>query len=102
MRTIRLYPATDTLILAEGIETALCGALSLELPAWASVSAGGLEKVKLPHSVRKVIVLVDNDESNAGQKAAEQLAVRMRHEGRQVKRLMPPQLDTDWLDIVSN
>ncbi len=99
---IRLYPASETLVLSEGIETALCGALVLNLPAWACVSAHGLEKVRLPDMVRKAIILVDNDESNAGQQAAEKLKHRLIKEGRQVKQLLPPKIGTDWLDISTN
>jgi putative DNA primase/helicase len=99
---IRLYTASETLILGEGIETSICGALSLGLPAWACVTALGLETVRLPGSVQKVIVLVDNDESKAGQQAAEKLTIRMIREGRRIKRLMPEQLGKDWLDILTH
>ena len=96
---IRLYQPTDTLILAEGIETALYGALSLESPAWACISDHGLANVVVPPEVHKVIALVDNDEGGAGQRASEKLAIRMKREGRPVKRLMPEQLGKDWLDV---
>jgi putative DNA primase/helicase len=99
---IRLYEPASTLILGEGIETSLCGALCLGLPAWACRCDYGLATVKLPDSVREVIALVDNDESGAGQRASNKLAARMNQEGRQIKRLMPEQLGKDWLDVLTD
>ncbi len=98
---IHLYHANNELILAEGIETALALYLSLNKPCWACISAGGLETVKLPEHIKRVIIGADNDASGAGQKAASNLAKRLidevRH--RQVKIITPEHVGYDWLDI---
>jgi putative DNA primase/helicase len=101
---IRLYQATDELILAEGIETALALRVSLNQPVWACVSAGGLEAVQIPAGVKRVIVGSDHDASGAGQKAAKILADRLMSEdkAREVKIIIPECVGVDWLDVLNN
>jgi len=100
---IRLYPATDELIVAEGIETALALHISLNKPVWACVSAGGLESVVIPSSVKRVIVGSYNDLSGTGQRAANMLAKRLIAEDstREIKIITPEQTGTDWLDVLN-
>jgi putative DNA primase/helicase len=101
---IRLYEPSDELILAEGIETALALHVSLNKPVWACVSAGGLESVQLPATVKQVIIGSDNDASGAGQMAANVLAARLMGEDktREVKIITPEHVGTDWLDVLNN
>lgn len=98
---IQLYPVGDELILAEGIETALALHLSLNKPCWACISAGGLEAVQLPTSIKRVIIGADNDQSGVGQQAAQTLAKRLLNEikGIQVKIIIPEHAGMDWLDV---
>src|SRR5690606_35709194 len=62
-----------TLVVAEGIETAL-SALCLGWPAWAALSTGGMRTLMLPPEVRRVIIAADNDP--AGLAAAHDAARR--------------------------
>lgn len=94
---IRLHPATEALVLAEGIETALALTAALDQPSWACISAHGLKKIILPESIRTVIIGADNDESGVGQAAAMSLQQRLRGEGRKVSLMIPPE-PGDWLD----
>ncbi len=79
---IRLQEPGDTLIVAEGIETALAAHILSGLPAWAAVSAGGLERLEVPESVSTVYICVDNDA--AGEKASKALAGRLQRLGKRV------------------
>lgn len=96
---VRLYEATESLALGEGIETSLCVRAATELPTWATVSAEGMKSIELPEMVRTVSIYADNDTSNTGQSAAYALAVRLEAEGRRVKVAMPDAPGTDWADV---
>lgn len=98
---IRLFPAGESLALAEGIETALGVHLASGLPVWAGVSANGLAAAVLPDEVRAVYIFADNDENQAGQNAANALAQRLEAEGRTVRVLVPSIVGWDWLDVLN-
>jgi len=100
---IRLYAPTDELVVAEGIETALALHLLLNKPAWACVSAGGLESVNIPSTVKQIVIGSDNDESGVGQTTAKKLSERLMREDktRQVKIITPELVGTDWLDVLN-
>ena len=101
---IRLYAPTDELVLAEGIETALALHVMLDKPVWACVSAGGLESVQIPASVKRIIIGSDNDASGMGQDTAQKLAERLMSEDkiREVKIITPGLVGTDWLDVLNH
>jgi putative DNA primase/helicase len=86
---VRLAPASDILMLGEGIETCLAAMQAKGLPAWAALSAAGLPALELPESVREVTVLADGDA--AGEAAAHKAAVRWNREGRRVRVAHAPQ-----------
>ncbi|OAN52980.1 hypothetical protein A6A04_14785 [Paramagnetospirillum marisnigri] len=99
---IRLGDVGDRLILAEGIETALSVMQATGDPAWACISAGGLESVVLPPLpfAQQVFIAADNDANGVGQRAASNCADRLAHEGRAVQIAMPPKPDTDFNDLL--
>lgn len=97
---VRLYEATDTVIITEGIETALALCIALEEPTWSTICAGGMERVQLPGDVKTVIIGGDNDSNGRGQKAAEVLKKRLISEGRRVKVMTPNKTGQDWLDVL--
>jgi hypothetical protein len=97
---VRLAPVGPRLALAEGIETAMAVMESTGTPAWATVSAGGMESVELPPEGMEIEIWADNDENAAGQKAATELAARLKAEGRTVYMLVPPNIGQDWLDVL--
>lgn len=94
---IRLYSASGLLHVAEGIETALAIAWR-GAKAWAAISAGGMESLRVPDEINHVRIWADNDASYTGQSAAFALAKRLRAEGRRVEVYIPSETDTDWAD----
>ena len=96
---IKLFdPVNGVLALSEGIENALSYYVATNSPAWAVMSAGGMEKVILPPSITTVIVLVDNDDR--GRQAALIIAQKLISEGRSVKRVVPPGIGQDFNDVL--
>lgn len=93
---IRLHEAGETLLIAEGIETALSAAEIFGLPAWAAMNAGLLERVNVPSFVKHVVICGDNDSNFVGQAAAYALAKRMVSEGRTASVEIPKA--NDWND----
>ena len=103
---IRLFEAGDELAVTEGIETAIAVHLATSKPVWAGLSAGNLEKLWLPDSVRKVCIYADNDADADfdGQAFAFALARRLKKEERRtgpraVQVFVPRQPGMDWADV---
>jgi len=91
----------DRLALSEGIETGLAVMTACpDLPVWATLSTSGLEQIDLPTSVRRVMILADNDLSGAGMRAAEAAARRLRAQGRDVAVVLPPVEGQDFNDLL--
>ena len=97
---VRLAPATETMMVAEGIETCLAAMLATGMPGWAALSTSGLVALVLPPTVRAVIILVDHDRSGAGERAANTAAARWLSEGRRVWIAIPPEPDSDFNDVL--
>ncbi|MBY0549752.1 MAG: toprim domain-containing protein [Candidatus Obscuribacterales bacterium] len=96
---IRLFDPIDALGIAEGIETALACHLMARMPVWSALSATGMETVKIPSTVRRVIVFGDNDANGKGQGSALNLAERLQREGYTVETRIPAGAGEDWLDV---
>ncbi|MGE0108170.1 MAG: toprim domain-containing protein [Bdellovibrionales bacterium] len=93
--------ANELVGVSEGIETGLAVVQSVpHLPVWASLSTSGMEKLRLPSNIRRVILLADNDKSGAGLRSAEATAKRLVSEGRRVWIAMPPQAGEDFNDLL--
>jgi hypothetical protein len=58
------------LIVGKGIESTLSLMEMRALPGWAALSAGGMQSLPLPRSVRRVLIAVDQDRNGVGQGAA--------------------------------
>lgn len=97
---VRLGCANETLGIAEGIETALAASMRFKINSWAAISAGLLEQWNPPQSVRRVIVLGDNDESYTGQASAYSLAKRLKAKGIAVEVRIPEIVGKDWADDI--
>lgn len=100
-------PKPDTaqrLAVAEGIETALAVrqlllAQGVDVPIWATMSAGGMEAMSLP-PLDALYIYADNDKR--GITAANRLADKAILAGvPQVKRPIVPPIDGDWLDALN-
>ena len=106
---IRLFPEIGKrLVVAEGVETALTAATRMMHrgvplhPGWATGCAGNLRRLPVLDGVKQLVILVDNDRSGTGQKAAEECAQRSSAAGRKVIRLMPKGEGLDFNDLVSS
>ncbi|MCU7370020.1 toprim domain-containing protein [Paucibacter sp. O1-1] len=103
---VRLAEATDELAVCEGIETGIAVFLATGKPVWCALSAGNLEKLWVPDTVRSVCIYGDNDADGdfTGQASAYALARRLkREEARDVTRtvrvFLPRQAGSDWADV---
>ncbi len=96
---VHLYEPDDRLALAEGIESALAVRLLTGWPVWSTVTAGGMEAVRLPDSVTRVGIHADYDD--AGLAAAERLRDRLATDGREVDVVVPPKPGMDPLDVLA-
>jgi putative DNA primase/helicase len=102
---VRLFEPGDELAIAEGIETALAVHLSSGKPTWAALSAGGMQKLRIPAGVTRVAIYADHDASYVGQAAAYALAKRLKCEpsargAREVTVHVPSDVDSDWADVL--
>jgi phage/plasmid primase-like uncharacterized protein len=97
---VRLARASDALVIAEGIETALSVMQATGTAAWAALSATGLRLIELPTMVRTVTIAADHDHNREGMKAAEALAARLLVERRHVTIARPPRAGLDFNDVL--
>lgn len=95
---VRLSRVTETIGIAEGIETALAASMRFGIPVWAATNATLLEQFMPPAGVKTVWIMGDNDRSYTGQAAAYVLAKRLVRDGFAVEIRMPEAVDTDWAD----
>jgi putative DNA primase/helicase len=83
---IRLFEAEEVLAITEGIETALSVRQDQGIHCWAAGSAQAMVNIVIPESVKVVWIYADADESFTGQKAAYELANRLKvKEGKTVR-----------------
>lgn len=97
---VRLFKGTGTLVVAEGIETALSlnsGLLNGNPSVWATLSAGNMAALRLPDRPGLLVVATDGDDT--GRSAGDNLAERASRQGWNVSMLPAPQ-NCDWNDIL--
>ncbi len=80
-RGVWLAPPAPEIIVGEGIETTLAAMVAMGIPGVAALSTSGMRTIEIPDTVKKVHILVDEDENRAGQKAAITFAERLEREG---------------------
>jgi len=95
-------PEGETVILAEGIETALSVALACpEQRVLAAVSLSNMGRVDLPPAVHHVVLAADNDAGNhTAQRALQDAAERFLKQGRTVRIAMPDVPGEDFNDML--
>jgi putative DNA primase/helicase len=91
---------TAELTIAEGIETALSAMMLGYGAAWSAIDAGGIAKFPVLPEIERLIIIVDNDVSGTGQKAAAECKARWLAAGRRVRTVMPSKAGEDLNDIL--
>lgn len=95
---VRLAPATDELGLAEGVETAISAMILLGIPVWAALGNERFPHVDVPRSVKRLVLLPDND--RAGHLAVPLTQKALATEGRRIELLWPWHDLNDWNDVL--
>jgi hypothetical protein len=96
---VRCAPATDRLIVAEGIETALTLQQETGQPAWAVLGSSNMPGLVLPPLPLAAEVTIGADPDEAGRQAARRAAARWSSQGRKVRIAVPPG-DLDFNDLL--
>jgi putative DNA primase/helicase len=84
---------TESLAIAEGIETAL--AVDFR-PVWACMSAGSIESFPVLPGIEALTIFADNDVSGTGLKAARKCANRWHTGGHEVTIIIPTETGVDF------
>jgi putative DNA primase/helicase len=71
------------------------------MPAWATLSAGGIKNLVLPSEVTHVVICADHDANGTGQRAAYSAARLFLTKGRCVRVAMPPRPGSDFNDVLN-
>jgi hypothetical protein len=92
----------NELLVAEGTETALAaGELDRwQRSVWAAISASGLMALHVPRRFDVVVIAADHDANGAGMHAANVLAHRLRKNRVHARVVLPPEVGTDWNDML--
>jgi phage/plasmid primase-like uncharacterized protein len=93
---VRLAPAGNTLAIAEGVETALSVMQLYSIPAWASLGAARMDRVRIPDDVAELRIFADADDP--GRRAADRTA-EAHHNSRRVE-IVYPAGSKDWNDAL--
>ncbi|MEM9765564.1 MAG: toprim domain-containing protein, partial [Pseudomonadota bacterium] len=97
---VRLVVGQGSLVVAEGLETALSAAELIAPPdasVWAALTTSGLSGLTLPRLPTGLIIAADNDAP--GLRAADVLSARARRTGWHVVCRPPPSGFNDWNDV---
>ncbi len=100
--SVRLTEASETLGIAEGIETALSASKLFSVPCWAALNTSLLRQWQPPAETKTVVIFADNDANFAGQKAAYDLASNLANKHKvSVSVKAPDTVGWDWNDVLN-
>ena len=91
---------TVGLAIGEGLETVLSGMQLNFNPAWAVGDASNMRAFPILSGIGCLTIIVDNDESGTGQRAALECSSRWTSAGREVFRVIPHRSGDDMNDLV--
>jgi putative DNA primase/helicase len=89
------------LAVGEGLETVLSAMRFGFSPAWALGDAGNVRRFPVLSGIECLTIIVDNDESGTGQRAALECSNRWTSAGREVFRIIPDRCGDDMNDVVA-
>jgi putative DNA primase/helicase len=84
---VKLKPVTDTLAVAEGVETAIAANMLGYGPAWALGSAGAVATLPVLPGIKRLILLQENND--VSRDAVDRCGRRWVRAGRKVTRVRP-------------
>ena len=88
------------LAIGEGAETVLAAMRLGFRPAWALGGTSGVKAFPILSGIESLTILVDNDASGAGQRAAQECSKRWIDAGREVFRAVPNHSGDDFNDVL--
>jgi len=94
---VRLFPAAERMLVAEGVATTLSASERFGLPGWALMAANNLAVWSPPSIVRHVLIAADRGQ--VGQDAASRLRRRLLAEGLRVRVVWPGPPFGDWNEV---
>lgn len=100
--SVRLGKAAEVMGVAEGIETAICAGRMFNMPVWSALCTSGMMGWEWPDECKHIVIFADNDENEAGIKAAFHLAMRLWLAGITYEVRMPEAVGTDWADVYAS
>lgn len=95
---VRLAAAGATLGIAEGLETAWSAMILLGLPVWAVLGSERFARVRIPDSVRHLVLLPDR--GAAGRRAVAKSHDNLRRPGLIIEPKWPFDGHDDWSDVL--
>lgn len=96
----------SVLAVGEGLESSLAARAMHGLPTWSILTAGLMEHLVIPESVKIVIYFNDRDRSHTGQSVGEKGVIKCRAMGLQAAAYEPPfeipegAKSVDWADVI--
>ncbi|MGN6314570.1 MAG: toprim domain-containing protein [Rhodanobacteraceae bacterium] len=96
---IELYPAAETMGIAEGIETAIAAKMIHNVPVWSAMNTSLLKSWQPPKIAKHILIFGDNDPHFAGHAAAWHLAHKLALAGLHVEVRIPIHV-ADWNDAL--
>jgi putative DNA primase/helicase len=88
------------LAIGEGVETCLAGMELGSGPTWSVIDAGGMSAFPVLDYVRRLTIMVDNDVSETGQRAAAACRDRWAAAGKVVRCATPEEPGQDFNDVL--
>ncbi|MBT7410497.1 MAG: hypothetical protein HN826_12405 [Methylococcales bacterium] len=97
------YRYSETIGIAEGIETAMAVKELTSMATWSSISSSYMPKILIPDGIKNVFIFGDNDLSGAGERAALKTKENILQESNgeiNVTIYIPKDVGKDWLDYL--